>query len=197
MKKVFAVAAVLAMAATANAADVTDNPEGAYVGLGYGQFNLEIDRLDDVGAAVNTITDSDDNIWKVFGGYRFNPYIAAEVAYLDFGQPGDRFEGTGTRGNYRLDVSGFAPYLIASAPLGPVEVFGKVGYYFYDIDLRLDLDAPGPDLDSSASESDFLYGVGVGITFLERLHVRAEYEIVDIEAAGNAHAFWLSGAWRF
>jgi OOP family OmpA-OmpF porin len=200
MKKIYAIAAALslgALATTANAADVDDNPSGPYVGLGWGQFNLEIDRLDDVGAAVDSVADSDDNIWKAYGGWRFNPYIAVELAYIDFGNPGDRFEGTGSDGNYRLDISGFAPYVIGTIPIGPVELFGKVGYYFYDIDARVDFDSPGPDIDSSASESDFLYGLGLGVTVLEHLNLRAEYEIVDIESAGNSHAFWLSANWRF
>ncbi len=198
MKKVSLVAALAAFAATAvQAADVSDNPSGPYVGLGWGQFDLRLDRLDDVGAAINSITDSDDNAWKAFVGYRFNPYIAIEADYIDFGRPSDRFTATGNNGNYRLDLSGFAPYVVATAPVGPVELFAKLGYYFYDVDARVNFDAPGPGIDSSHSGSDLVYGAGVGITILDHLHARAEYEIVDIEDASDSSAIWLSAAWRF
>ena len=199
MKKLYAIAAAASLgvfATTANAADV-DNPNGPYLGLGWGQFNLEIDRLDDVGAAVNSVTDSDDNAWKAFAGWRFNPYVSVEAAYIDFGSPRDRFTATGSNGNYRVDLSGFSPFIIGTAPLGPVEVFAKLGYYFYDVDTRIDFDSPGPGIDSSHSESDLIYGGGVGITIFERLNARAEYEIVDIDGAGDSSAFWLSASWRF
>jgi len=174
-----------------------ENPTGFYAGAGWGRFDLRLRQFRDVAPAVNRITEADDNAWKIFAGYRLAPFFALEAAYIDFGSPGDNFEGTGTRGNYRLDLSGFAPYAIGTIPLGPVELFGKVGYYFYDVDLRVDLDSPGPDIDSSHSGSDLLWGGGLGITILERLHARAEYEQVDIENASDSRAIWLSAAWRF
>jgi hypothetical protein len=52
-------------------------------------------------------------------------------------------------------------------------------------------------VDSTHSRTDLLYGGGVGMTFIDHLHVRAEYETVDIDNAKNSDAFWLSAAWRF
>lgn len=178
-------------------AQAQENPSGPYVGVGWGQFNVDVDNLSDAGTVAGNIIDADDNAWKIFGGWRFNPYLSLELAYVDLGSPSDRFEGSGSNGNYRLDISGFTPYVIGTIPLGPVELFGKVGYYFYDVDLRVDLDSPGPDIDSSSSRQDFVYGGGVGMTFVEHLHVRAEYERIDLENAGNSDALWLSAAWRF
>ena len=62
------------------------NPGGPYVGVGWGQFNLNIKNLDDAGTAVSTIRHADDNAKKVFVGYRFNPYWALEAAYVKLGQ---------------------------------------------------------------------------------------------------------------
>jgi opacity protein-like surface antigen len=189
----------LASLPAAVAADV-DNPDGFYVGGGFGQFNLDIDNFDQAEDAAENIADSDDNSWKVFAGYRINPYFALEAAYIDLGAPGDQFETSGTRGNYRAEIAGFSPAVIGSLPLGPVELFGKVGYYFYDVDLRLDLDGDDPavdGVDSSHSESDFTYGLGVGLTLFEHLHARVEYEILDLDDAPNSNALWLSAAWRF
>jgi opacity protein-like surface antigen len=186
----------VAASVSANAAE-SDNPSGFYVGAGWGQFNLDVDGLDEAGSAIESIVETDSNAWKIFTGYRLNPYLAFEAAYIDFGSANDRFEASGSDGNYEIDVSGFAPYVIGTIPLGPVELFGKVGYYFYDIDVNVDLDAPGPDVDSSHSDSNFLYGGGLGVTLFERLNVRAEYEIIDLDRAPNSDAMWLSASWRF
>lgn len=180
----------------AQAAD-KDNPSGAYVGAGWGRFNLNIRNLDDAGTAVGDIVHSDDNAWKIFAGYRFTPYVALEAAYIDLGRPSDRFTASGSDGNYRVKISGFSPAVVGTLPLGPVELFAKLGEYYYDSKVRVDFDNPGPDIESSHRRNDLLYGAGVGFTVLDRLHLRAEYETIEIQNAKHSDAFWLSGAWRF
>ena len=187
-----------ALALTTSAtAQESDNPDGVYVGGGWGQFNLDIDNADEFGASVESIAESDDNAWKLFAGYRFNPYVALELAYVDLGRPSDELSSSGTRGNYQVEIAGFQPALIGTIPLGPVELFGKLGYYYYDVDVRIDLDDPGPAINSSHSDSDFAYGGGLGVTLFEHLHLRAEYEILDLDDAPNSDALWLTGSWRF
>ena len=196
-------AVVLAMAvATASAgalasgtAAAQENDEGFYIGGGVGQFNVKIDDVDQTDEAIQSL-DDDDTAWKAFVGWRMNPYFALELAYIDFGGPSDRAEASGSSGDYQVDLAGFAPYVIGTIPLGPVELFGKVGYYFYDVDASVDLDN-GPDFDSSASDEDLLYGFGVGMTFFERLNARLEYEKIDSDFVDDADAIWFSGQWRF
>jgi opacity protein-like surface antigen len=174
-----------------------DNPSGFYVGAGWGKFNLDINSIEDLGSSISSVAKSDDDAWKIFAGYRVNPYLSFEAAYIDFGAPSDRFTATGSNGNYRVAISGFAPYIIGTVPLGPVEIFAKAGYYYYDSNVRIDLDNPGPDIDSTHSGNDFLWGGGLGVTVLDHLNLRAEYEAVDIDRAKNSDAIWLSAAWRF
>jgi opacity protein-like surface antigen len=196
---------VLATISTANAQSTwntnTDNPSGPYVGAGWGRFDLHVRNLDAGSRSVTSISTSDENAWKVFGGYRFNPFIAIEGDYIDFGRSSDRFTATGSNGNYRVDLSGFAPYVIGSAPLGPVELFAKLGWIYYDVDTRVNFDSPGPGqsagIDTSHTHSDLAYGAGIGATILDHLHLRAEYEVIDIENAKNSNAIWVSAAWRF
>jgi hypothetical protein len=77
-------------------------------------------------------------------------------------------------------------------PLGPIEGFARVGYYFYDVEIS------GQDLGSvDDSGEDLVYGAGVGLTLFEHLHARLEYEIIDVSEVDDANAIWLSGAWRF
>ena len=175
-----------------------ENPSGPYVGGGFGQFNLEIDNLGDAGQSIIDVVKSDDSSWKVFAGWRLNPYLSLEAAYINLGDPNDRFSSAGSDGDYRVKMDGFSPNLIGTLPLGPIELFAKVGYYIYNVDIHTQLDNPGTNfVDSSHSRSDFVYGGGVGMTFLEHLHVRAEYEVFDLENYSDSNALWVSAAWRF
>jgi OOP family OmpA-OmpF porin len=188
---------LLAIGGTASVSYAQENPSGFYAGAGVGQFNVNIDDIDQTDNAIEKL-DDDNAAWKAFVGYRINPYIALEAAYIDFGTPSSRSSASGSSGDYRVDISGFAPYVIGTIPLGPVELFGKIGYYFYDVDLRVDLDDPlAPDVDSSKSDEDLLYGVGVGMTFFDHLNARLEYERIDSDVLDDADALWLSASWRF
>ena len=171
---------------------------GPYVGIGWGHFDLKMQNLDDVGTAVNSIAHSGDDSWKVFAGYRASPYLSFEADYVNFGRPSDSFTGTGSDGNYRLRLGGFAPYVVGTLPAGPFELFAKAGYLFYNAKLDVNLNAPGTQvIESSHSRSSFVYGGGIGITFLDHLNVNAEYDVVRIQNAKDSNALWLSTAWRF
>jgi opacity protein-like surface antigen len=180
-------ALAMALVAFGAAPAFADNERGLYIGAGVGQFNVEIDNLDELGDTVESF-DSDDTTYKVFGGWRFAPFFAVELDYIDLGAPED------TVGSTRLEaeINGVAPYLIGTLPVGPIELFARVGYYFYDIELN------AQDIGSiDDSNEDLVYGAGLGITLFEHLHARLEYEIIDISEVDDANAAWLSGAWRF
>ena len=196
MNRILAAATLLALSGTWTAAQA-ENDSGFYIGGGVGKFNVKIDDIDDTDEAIESL-DDDDTSWKLFGGYRLNPYLSAEIAYIDFGAPSDSFDANGSSGDYKVELSGFAPYIIGTLPLGPVELFAKAGYYFYDVDVTADFDDLGGDVFSSSdSGEDFLYGFGVGATFFDHLHARLEYEKIDADDVDDADALWLSGAWRF
>ncbi|HEY6644067.1 porin family protein [Povalibacter sp.] len=177
----------VALMALGSAPVLAENDSGLYIGAGVGQFNVEIDNLDDAQDTVENF-DSDDTIFKIFAGWRFNPYIGVELDYIDLGSP----EDTVNDQRVKAEINGVAPYVIGTLPLGPVELFAKVGYYFYDI--QVDTESIRALDDSS---EDLVYGAGLGITLFEHLHARLEYEIIDISEVKDANALWLSGAWRF
>src|SRR4051812_43795624 len=162
MNRSLLAAAVLVLGSAAGIAQAEENPSGFYLGAGVGQFNVKIDDIDQTDDAIERL-DDDDRSWKAFAGYRFNPYIALEAAYIDFGTPNSRSDASGSSGDFRVNISGFAPYVIGTIPVGPVELYGKIGYYFYDTRLRIDIDDPlQPDVDSRSNDHDLLYGGGVG-----------------------------------
>ena len=198
MKRGIIAATLLALSCGTAFAQSPDNDEGAYIGLGYGQWGIGIDDVDQTDEAIERI-DDEDNAWKIFAGWRINPYFAFELNYVDFGNPGDRFEGSGSSGRYNLDLSGIQPAVVGSFPLGPVELFGKLGYYFIDVKLDVDTGIGDRDdfLDSDTSEEALSYGFGAGITFFERLHARLEYEKIDLDNVDDFDAIWASGSWRF
>ncbi len=197
MKSGIAAAVLLALGASSAYAQSPDNDEGLYLGAGWGSYNVQVDDIDDTDDAIQRI-DDDDNAWRAFVGWRLNPYFSFELAYVDFGEPGDQFEGEGTSGDYELSLSGFQPAIYAGYPLGPVEIFGKLGYYFYDVDLTVDLDDLTDDVfTSDTSDEAWSYGGGVGVTFFERLHAKLEYEKIDTDTLDDLDSIWLTGAWRF
>jgi hypothetical protein len=166
-------------------AALADQDQGFYAGAGVGQFNVEIE---DVSSATFK---GDDTVYKVFGGWRFNPIIGMELDYIDLGSPQDNVNNV----NVETQINGWAPYLTATLPLGPIELLGRVGYYFYNIEAK----GSAGSISSSVSESekDLVYGVGIGLTLFDHLHARLEYEEFDFEGAKNPNAVWLSAAWRF
>ena len=179
MAILFALAAAPAVAA--------DNESGLYVGAGVGRFNVEIDDVEDVTDAIGSF-DADDTTFKAFAGWRFNPYLGVELDYIDLGNPEDFIDGR----RVSADVNGFAPYLVGTLPIGPVELFAKAGYLFYDVKVDVD------DLDiEDDSNEDLVYGAGIGLTVFEHLHARLEYEVIDIGEVDDANALWVSAAWRF
>ena len=163
-----------------------DEDRGLYLGAGVGSYTLEVDDLE------GFRFDDDDTALKVFGGWRFNPYFALELAYLDLGNPTQDFGGV----TVETELTGFAPYVVGTLPLGMFELFGKIGYYVYDVEATVSAAGFGSE-SIEDSDEDLVYGVGVGVVLFERLNARLEYERIDVSDTDTSDAFWLTGAWRF
>jgi len=171
-------------------ASLADNDRGLYAGAGVGIFNIKARDITEVQALASEF-DSDDTSFKVFGGWRFNRYIAAELDYNDFGKPDDDVNGVPVS----AEIYGFAPMLVGTLPLGPLEVFAKVGYLFYDLKVK----AGGQKLGSiSGNDENLIYGAGLGLTIFGHLNARLAYERIDVsDTVDDADAVWLTGEWRF
>ncbi len=197
MKKAILAGAVLAAAMSSTAAMADDNPTGFYVGGGFGRFNLDIDSPSDFGSGISRAVNDNDNSYKLFGGYRFSPYISLEAQYINLGEPGDAISSAGSNGRYSLKADGFAPSLIGTLPLGPVELSASVGYLYYDVDVRTNLNNPGSQFVTGHSRNDLFYGLGLGITVLDHLNLKAEYQRLDLQNYENSDLVWATAAWRF
>ena len=168
-----------------------DNPEGFYLGGGIGDFSSSVDEIDSIDSIDDAGIDfSDgDNAMKVFGGWAFNRYFAVQADYVDFGESSGAVTPSvsGTS-----DVQGIAPSIVGTIPIGPVELFGRLGMMFYEVDLNL---TGGRVVDESGE--DLVWGAGIGIDVLDRLNLRLEYEEIDIEQLDESDALWLTAAWKF
>lgn len=167
------------------------NLEGLYLGGGVGDFSAavdEIDNLDDIDDVGIDFSDS-SNAKKLFLGWHFNRFFAVQGDFIDFGDSSG-FVAPSVSGT--SDVQGFAPSVVGTLPLGPIELFARVGMIFYEVDLNL---TGGRLVDESGE--DLIWSAGIGLDILDRVNLRLEYEEIDIEELDEADAIWLNVAWKF
>src|SRR4029078_1086634 len=109
-----ALSALTLVAAPAAFAQKQEEFSGFYIGAAAGQFNAQIDDVDQLDNTVDN-WDEDDTAYKVFAGYRLNRFLAFEADYINLGKP----SGAVVPGfNVASSVDGFAPYVVGTLPLG-------------------------------------------------------------------------------
>lgn len=166
-----AVAASLLAASPAMAAD----DGGFYVGAGIGIFGVEEGSFDE-----------SDTGFKLFGGWMFNQYVGGELEYIDGGTVGDSDLG--------VDSTGINLALKGNWPVTEqFDVFGKVGYFFWDADIDLTGDS---GQEQNESGSDLSWGIGAGYDFTPNFGVIAEWQWFQIEEA-DADMISASVVWKF
>jgi OOP family OmpA-OmpF porin len=192
MKYGISAALLLAGLGAAASASAQENESGFYAGGGVGSFDVQIDDVDDVDDTIDRY-ESDDTAWKAFAGWRANPYLAFELAYVNLGSPDDII-APDTK--LTIETDGFAPYVVGTLPIGDwFEVFAKAGYYWYDVTARIS--SPLGVVSDSQSNDTFTWSAGAGVNVFERVNLRLEYEQFDFDEADDSKALWLTGAYRF
>lgn len=186
-------AAIAAVSVATAPAAFADENAGWYLGGGVGQFNAQVDDVGDVGDAFES-WDNDDTAYKFFVGYRLNKVLAFELDYINLGEPsGDVVPGF----NVDAAVDGFAPYVVATLPLGNFfEVYARLGYFFYDATVGVENEFDDR-VEFDEESEDLVYGAGIGANIGEKLNIRFEYEKFDLEGLDDADSLWLTAAWRF
>ncbi len=181
-----ALVGALSLAATPAFAADDDHDSGFYLGAGLGDFSANLHRPGDVTDTHLTFNRNDAT--RVFGGWRFLPYLAVQVDWSDYG----RSTAAASELGLTSKSDAITPSVIGTWPIGPVELFGKLGESFYNVTAD---NNTGRLIDSSGH--DPLYGVGIGITVIKRLNLSAEYERIKMNSYANADAVWLNASWRF
>lgn len=182
MRKSMFAALATALALASLPAAAVDN--GIYLGGSVGQSGLEIDDLG---------YDASANGFKVIAGWRFLDWLAVEGNYVDFGSGDDRVGATappsgGTK--VTTDADGISLSAVGFLPIGPVDLFARVGM----IDWSADISSPG--LGSASDDgTDLTYGVGAQFR-VWGLSIRAEYEMFDVDDA-DIDMISIGATWTF
>jgi hypothetical protein len=167
---------------------------GFYLGGSLGMSFIETGDELQIGDRIEDFDiDDDDFAWKAFIGWQFLPWLAVEGGYVDFGD----VQGPATGGVVSTGVDGWNVFAVGTLPLGPVDVFAKLGLIWWNVDVDFadnlsDLD----DTSISNDGSDVAYGVGAAINF-DRLSVRAELEMFDVDNLDDAYLLSLGLVYRF
>jgi len=178
--KLIAATAVLATM-TAFPALAVDN--GIYLGGSIGQSGVDID---DVGLGGGDFS-SDATAFKVIAGWRFLDWLSIEGNYVDLGSADERVDGD----RFEVDASGLSLSAVGFLPIGPVDLFARVGAINWDADFSFE----GVDAGSDDG-TDLTYGVGAQFR-VWGLSLRAEYEQFDIEDADTVDLISLGVTWTF
>lgn len=142
--------ALLAPALFAGAAYAAE--PGFYIGGAVGQTTVDKDASD-FGYEGDTDfnIDDDDVGWKAYVGYNFLPWLGIEGGYIDFGSVSQDagFDSVDT------DLSAVQGFLVGRLPIGPVDLFAKLG----GANRRAEIDTQnfGKSDDNKAL---FAYGIG-------------------------------------
>jgi len=183
-------------AAYAGAASAQD--QGFYAGLGIGRSSAdvtEITRQDILNNGFSSLTafqngsSKSDTAWKIFGGFRLNPNVAAELFYTNLGKftsdaSGNVATGSSSPVSFNLDsklkITGFGVAALLGAPLSDQwNVFAKPGLLRWDAKYTSTGTSPGtPSSITSISKSGTSpsFGVGTSYAFTDNLSARLEWE---------------------
>lgn len=149
------------------AAPSASEERGFYVGGALGQATFK-DWC--VPSPLVLSCDDGTTAWKIFGGYRFNPYFGAEATYIDWGQVSGTVSGVGT---VTADQTSFGVAAVGQLELTPqFSVFAKAGL------LITEQETPASST-RQRDETELHYGVGLRYGFAPNWAARAEWERTD------------------
>lgn len=159
--------------------------------------------------------DTTDWGWKVFGGYRFNPYIGIEGSYADIGSFKQQFTifGAGTTDTLKMkyQVTSWNIAAVGRFPFPETNFFlqGKLGGAYVMTKNSFSGTVPGVAGTVAVNTSEKserwnpFFGAGFGYDFTNGLTVVVEYENfgtagdADTGKANNAALLSVNGMIRF
>lgn len=148
--------------------------QNMYAGVGFGQTTASgaCDGAASVG--ITSCSDSDTGM-RFFGGYRFNPNLAAEVGYSDLGKisASGLVLGVPTSADWKATAFDFSA--VGTLPINEqFSLLGRIGVTRWSVDL--DANVGGLPLSYSSSGTDLTYGVGAQYDLTNQLGVRGEWQ---------------------
>jgi len=160
---------------------------GFYIGGGVGQANVEKDAGDFDYQGNNFKVDDDDSAWKAFIGYNFLPWLSIEGGYKDFGNFRQNVNGE----TLRVDPTGWDAYVVGSLPIGPIDLFAKVGGISLKSDVSSNVFGQEDDTDTQLA-----YGAGIAYN-LGHFAFRVEAEGFDDNEVDDFYMVSAGVTYRF
>lgn len=175
MKKTF-----IAMAATALLAFAATAQAQGYVGAAFGPTNLDTD-------CTGTVTcDKSGSGFKVYGGYKFLPFLAGELTYMSFGKAKASVDFGGSLVTAEIKTSGFGGGVAFMGDLAPNwPAAARLGI------ARMKADVSGSAFGISASQSESTtqayFGLDIGYAFSKNAAVTlsADFSRSEFDGAGD------------
>jgi OOP family OmpA-OmpF porin len=160
---------------------------GFYLGASGGQSFIDDEYTD------NISVDDDATGWKAYVGYQFLPWLGVEAGYVDFGSYSSDNLFQGTNFDADLDLSAWEGFLVGTLPIGPVDLFAKVGA----ADLQGELDTQNFGSESE-NDTQLAYGVGAAYNFGKgHWGLRVEAEGYDDDEVDNFYFLSAGLVYRF
>ena len=175
------VAAALAASFSLLSLPALSADNGIYLGASVGQSGVQYDENFD---GDNFSFDASATGFKAIAGWRFIDWLAVEANYVDL--------GSGDDNGIETDVNGVSLSAVGFVPVGPVDLFARVGA----VNWNADLEAPSLGVSASDDGTDLTYGVGAQFRVWS-LSIRGEYEVFDISDADTVDMFSIGVTWTF
>lgn len=173
-----AVAAMVLFGTTTYAAD-----NGIYLGASVGQSRVNFEESFE---GQDLDFEADSTGFKGILGWRFLDWLAVEANYVDLGSGDDKVLGQ----RVESDVSGLSLSAVGFLPVGPVDLFARVGAIDWDAELS------GGGARAEGDGTDLAYGIGAQFRVWS-LSLRAEYERFDVEDLDDVDMVSLGVTWTF
>lgn len=157
-------------------ADGDSRPKGwlPYTSYGYFGANFGSSDYDLGGCAPGTSCEGNNFGFKVYGGGQLTRMLGLELSYVDLGTVGRNNGDTWARG---LNLG-----LVANAPMGPVNVFAKLGgvYGWTHQSSPIAGVATGKNADL-----DISYGLGAQFDVTRKLAIRGDWDVYRLTFASG------------
>src|SRR5882762_1616450 len=186
--KTTGIIAALGLAAAAIAMPAA--AQDAYIGFAVGQSKFSLDDCanpcDDKGRA-----------YKLFGGYQFNRFVAAEFGYTDMGK------GTAGPAEFKANAWEISALGTWGVPLGArgigLSVLGRLGVYNGEVKGTI----PSLGVEAKHGTTDLTFGLGVQADLSRIIAVRGEWQRFSKMGGGSlgdksdVDLLTVSGLFRF
>ncbi len=188
MKSAIAVFAVTASAFALPAA-AQMNMSAFYVGGSLGQSKF---KNSCTGLPAGLSCDEKDTAWRILAGYQFNPNIAAEFGYHNFGET----KASGGGIDVKDKASAWELVAVGTWPIAnQFGIYGKLGAHHSESKLESNVGGSGKDTGNGLT-----FGAGLQWNVMPPLGLRAEwqrYDKVGGVSDNKLDVLSLGAVWRF